>query len=135
MKFNLLFKMDFNLRIIGNKILPGGTKKTGISQFIWSTSLDEFLQFFNVIKGELSVVGFRSCLKSEFLEYSFHHHSRISMKPGINGMWQVSGRSDITDFDGVVKLETEYIRNWSMGLDFRILLKTVKTVLKRDGAI
>lgn len=57
------------------------------------------------------------------------------MKPGITGMWQVSGRSDITDFEEVVRLDTEYIRNWSMGLDFRILLKTVKTVLHRDGSM
>ena len=55
--------------------------------------------------------------------------------PGITGMWQVSGRSDITDFEEVVKLDTEYIRNWSMGLDFRILFKTVAAVLKRDGSM
>ena len=135
MSNNLMFKMDFDPRIIGNKILPDGTKKTGIGQFIRSTSLDEFPQFLNVIRGELSVVGFRPCLESEFSEYSFHHRSRISMKPGITGMWQVSGRSDITDFEEVVRLDTEYIRNWSMGLDFRILLKTVKTVLHRDGSM
>lgn len=135
MSNNLMFKMDFDPRIIGNKILPDGTKKTGIGQFIRSTSLDEFPQFWNVIKGDLSVVGFRPCLESEFSEYSFHHRSRISMKPGITGMWQVSGRSDITDFEEVVRLDTEYIKNWSMGLDFRILLKTVKTVLHRDGSM
>lgn len=135
MSSNLMFKMDFDPRIIGNKILPDGTKKTGIGQFIRSTSIDEFPQFWNVLKGELSLIGFRPCLKSEFLEYSFHHRSRIAMKPGITGMWQVSGRSDITDFEEVVKLDTEYIRNWSMGLDFRILFKTVKTVLHRDGSM
>lgn len=135
MSSNLMFKMDFDPRIIGNKILPDGTKKTGIGQFIRSTSIDEFPQFWNVLKGELSLIGFRPCLKSEFSEYSFHHRSRIAMKPGITGMWQVSGRSDITDFEEVVKLDTEYIRNWSMGLDFRILFKTVKTVLHRDGSV
>lgn len=135
MSSNLMFKMDFDPRIIGNKILPDGTKKTGIGQFIRSTSLDEFPQFFNVLMGELSLIGFRPCLKSEFSEYSFHHRSRISMKPGITGMWQVSGRSDITDFEEVVKLDTEYIRNWSMGLDFRILFKTIKTVIHRDGSM
>lgn len=71
-------------------------------------------------------------MKSEYEEYDFHHRARIAMKPGITGMWQVSGRSDITDFEEVVRLDTEYIRNWSMGLDFRILFKTVKTVLHRD---
>ena len=115
MSSNLMFKMDFDPRIIGNKILPDGTRKTGIGQFIRSTSLDEFPQFFNVLIGQMSLVGFRPALKSEYEEYEFHHRARIAMKPGITGMWQVSGRSDITDFEEVVKLDTEYIRNWSMG--------------------
>lgn len=135
MSNNLMFKMDFDPRIIGNKILSDGTKKTGIGQFIRSTSLDEFPQFYDVLIGKMSLVGFRPCLKSEYEEYEYHHRARIAMKPGITGMWQVSGRSDITDFEEVVKLDTEYIRNWSMGLDFRILLKTIKTVLHRDGSI
>ena len=135
MSSNLMFKMDFDPRIIGNKILPDGTRKTGIGQFIRSTSLDEFPQFFNVLIGQMSLVGFRPALKSEYEEYEFHHRARIAMKPGITGMWQVSGRSDITDFEEVVKLDTEYIRNWSMGLDFRILFKTVSTVLHRDGSV
>lgn len=83
----------------------------------------------------MSLVGFRPALKSEYEEYEYHHRARIAMKPGITGMWQVSGRSDITDFEEVVKLDTEYIRNWSMGLDFRILFKTVAAVLKRDGSM
>ena len=62
----------------------------------------------------MSLVGFRPALKSEYEEYEYHHKARIAMKPGITGMWQVSGRSDITDFEEVVKLDTEYIRNWSM---------------------
>ena len=135
MSSNLMFKMDFDPRIIGNKILPDGTKKTGIGQFIRSTSLDEFPQFFNVLLGQMSLVGFRPALKSEYEEYDFHHRARIAMKPGITGMWQVSGRSDITDFEEVVRLDTEYIRNWSMELDFKILFKTVKTVLHRDGSV
>ena len=134
MSSNLMFKLDFDPRIIGNKILPDGTKKTGIGQFIRSTSLDEFPQFWNVLTGTMSLVGFRPALKSEYSEYDFHHRARTSMKPGITGMWQVSGRSDITEFEDVVKLDTEYIKNWSMGLDFRIMLKTVKAVLKREGA-
>lgn len=121
-----MFKMDFDPRIIGNKILPDGTKKTGIGQFIRSTSLDEFLQFYNVLMGKMSLVGFRHCLKSEYEEQEFHHCARIAMKPGIIGMWEVSGRSDITDFEEVVRLDIEYIRNWSMELDFRILFKTAK---------
>ncbi|HAZ9338167.1 TPA: sugar transferase [Enterococcus faecium] len=135
MSNNLMFKMDFDPRIIGNKILPDGTKKTGIGQFIRSTSLDEFPQFYNVLMGKMSLVGFSPCLKSEYEKYDFHHRARIAMKPGITGMWQVSGRSDITDFEEVVKLDAEYIRNWSMGLDFRILFRTVKTVLHRNGSM
>lgn len=135
MSSNLMFKMDFDPRIIGNKILPDGTKKTGIGQFIRSTSLDEFPQFWNVLTGTMSVVGFRPALPSEYSEYEFHHRARIAMKPGITGMWQVSGRSDIIDFEEVVKLDTEYIKNWSMGLDFRILFKTIGTVLKKDGSM
>ena len=135
MSSSLMFKMDFDPRIIGNKILPDGTKKTGIGQFIRSTSLDEFPQFLNVLLGQMSLVGFRPALKSEYEEYDFHHRARIAMKPGITGMWQVSGRSDITDFEEVVKLDTEYIKNWSMGLDFRILFKTVGAVLKKDGSM
>ncbi|HHC8461684.1 TPA: sugar transferase [Enterococcus faecium] len=135
MSNNLMFKMDFDPRIIGNKILPDGTKKTGIGQFIRSTSLDEFPQFYNVLMGKMSLVGFRPCLKSEYEKYDFHHRARIAMKPGITGMWQVSGRSDITDFEEVVKLDAEYIRNWSMGLDFRFLFRTVKTVLHRNGSM
>lgn len=135
MSSNLMFKMDFDPRIIGNKILPDGTKKTGIGQFIRATSLDEFPQFFNVLTGKMSLIGYRPALKSEFSEYSFRHRARIAMKPGITGMWQVSGRSDITDFEEVVRLDTEYIRNWNMGLDFRILFKTIKTVLHRDGSM
>ncbi|HCC1542354.1 TPA: sugar transferase [Enterococcus faecium] len=135
MSNNLMFKMEFDPRIIGNKILPDGTKKTGIGQFIRSTSLDEFPQFFNVLTGKMSLIGFRPCLKSEYEEYDYHHRARIAIKPGITGMWQVSGRSDITDFEEVAKLDTEYIKNWSMGLDFKILFKTVKTVLQRGGSM
>lgn len=131
----LMFKMDFDPRIIGNKILSDGTKKTGIGQFIRSTSLDEFPQFWNVLKGDMSTVGFRPALPSEYAQYEFHHRARIAMKPGITGMWQVSGRSDIVDFEEVVRLDTEYIKNWSMGLDFKILLKTFAVVLKKDGSM
>lgn len=135
MSSDLMFKMDFDPRIIGNKILSDGTKKTGIGQFIRSTSLDEFPQFLNILLGHMSLVGYRPALPSEYEQYKFHHRARIAMKPGLTGMWQVSGRSDITDFEEVVRLDTEYIQNWSMGLDFRILLKTISTVLCRNGSI
>ncbi|MCU4679268.1 exopolysaccharide biosynthesis polyprenyl glycosylphosphotransferase [Enterococcus faecium] len=135
MNGNLMFKIDFDPRVIGNKILPDGTKKTGIGQFIRSTSLDEFPQFMNILLGHMSLVGYRPALPSEYNQYKFHHRVRISMKPGLTGMWQVSGRSNITDFEEVVELDKKYIRNWSMGLDFRIIFKTISTVLHREGSM
>ena len=132
---NLMFKLDFDPRIIGNKVLPDGTRKTGIGQFIRSTSIDEFPQFFNVLKGDMSLVGTRPPLISEFEAYQQHHRARMSVKPGITGMWQVSGRSEITDFEEVVRLDTKYINEWSIGLDIKILLQTVATVLKQKGSM
>ena len=131
----LMFKLDFDPRIIGNKILPDGTRKTGVGQFIRDTSIDEFPQFFNVLKGDMSLVGTRPPLISEFEAYEQHHRARMSVKPGITGMWQVSGRSEITDFEEVVRLDTKYINEWSIGLDIKILLQTVLTVLKREGSM
>ena len=104
-----MFKMDFDPRVIGNKVLPDGTHKTGIGDFIRRTSLDEFPQFFNVLKGDMSIVGTRPPLISETNLYELHHRVRLAIKPGITGMWQVSGRSDITDFEEVVRLDKEYI--------------------------
>lgn len=81
----------------------------------------------------MSLVGTRPILQDELQKYELHHRARIAIKPGITGMWQVSGRSDITDFEEVVRLDTEYISNWNFGLDIKILFKTVMTVLKIDG--
>ena len=130
----MMFKMDFDPRIIGNKIVDG-KQVTGIGEFIRSHSLDEFPQFFNVLLGQMSLVDTRPPTVDEWEKYKYHHRARLAVKPGITGLWQVSGRSRITDFEEVVKLDTEYIQNWSIGLDIRILLKTVKVVLKKDGAM
>lgn len=130
-----MFKLDFDPRVIGNKILPDGTHKTGVGDFIRRTSLDEFPQFFNVLKGDMSIVGTRPPLISETSLYELHHKARLAIKPGITGMWQVSGRSDITDFEEVVRLDKEYIENWDIGLDIKILFKTVMVVLKKDGSV
>lgn len=130
-----MFKLDFDPRVIGNKILPDGTKRTGVGDFIRRTSLDEFPQFFNVLKGDMSVVGTRPPLPSETSLYELRHRTRLAIKPGVTGMWQVSGRSDITDFEEVVRLDKEYIENWNVGLDIKILLKTVMVVLKKDGSM
>lgn len=130
-----MFKLDFDPRVIGNKILPDGTHKTGIGDFIRRTSIDEFPQFFNVLKGDMSIIGTRPPLISETNLYELHHRARLAIKPGITGMWQVSGRSDITDFEEVVRLDKEYITNWNIGLDIKILIKTVMVVLRKDGSM
>lgn len=132
---DLMFKLDFDPRVIGNKILPDGTRKTGIGQFIRNTSIDEFPQFYNVLKGDMSLVGTRPPLISEFEAYQQHQRARMSVKPGITGMWQVNGRSEITDFEEVVRLDKQYINEWSFGMDLRILFKTVLVVLKRKGSM
>lgn len=134
-KDGMMFKLDFDPRIIGNKILPDGRKKTGIGEFIRKTSLDEFPQFFNVLGGSMSMIGTRPPTIDEWSKYKLHHRARLATKPGITGLWQVSGRSEITDFEEVVKLDTQYIANWSIGQDIKILLKTVGVVFKRKGAM
>lgn len=83
----------------------------------------------------MSLVGTRPPTLDEWEKYELHHRARLATKPGITGMWQVSGRSEITNFEEVVKLDTKYINEWSMGLDLRILFKTVLAVLKRDGSM
>lgn len=130
-----MFKLDFDPRVIGNVILPDGSKKTGVGDFIRRTSLDEFPQFFNVLKGDMSLVGTRPPLVSEANLYESHHRARLAIKPGITGMWQISGRSNITDFEEVVRLDKEYINNWSIHLDLKILFKTILVVLKGEGSI
>ena len=131
----LMFKMDFDPRIVGNKILPDGTRKTGIGQFIRKTSLDEFPQFINILLGDMSLVGTRPPTVDEWELYEPHHRARMSFRPGLTGMWQVSGRSNITDFEEVVKLDTQYISEWSLRLDVKILWQTVWSVFKSDGAM
>lgn len=127
----LMFKMENDPRIIGSG--PDGTRH-GIGWFIRKTSLDEFPQFWNVLKGDMSLVGTRPPTVEEYEQYDLHHKARLSFKPGITGLWQVSGRSDITDFEEVVALDMEYINNWSFGEDIKILFKTVFQVLGGSGA-
>lgn len=83
----------------------------------------------------MSLVGTRPILQDELQKYELHHRARIAIKPGITGMWQVSGRSDITDFEEVVRLDKEYIENWNIAMDIKILFKTVLVVLKEDGSM
>ena|SRR5699024_688790 len=118
----LMFKMDDDPRV------------TKVGKFIRRTSIDELPQFWNVLRGDMSLVGTRPPTVDEYEQYDSHHKRRLSMKPGITGLWQVSGRSDIQDFEEVVKLDVTYIDHWSLALDLRILAKTVAVVLRRTGA-
>lgn len=119
----LMFKMTNDPRI-----LPG------IGDKIRAWSLDEFPQFINVLKGDMSLVGTRPPTVDEWEKYESHHCKRLAIKPGVTGMWQVSGRSDITDFEEVVELDSQYITEWSIGLDIKILFKTVLVVLMKSGS-
>lgn len=118
----LMFKMEDDPRIFG------------IGKFMRKFSIDELPQFWNVLKGDMSLVGTRPPTEEEFEQYERHHKARLGIRPGLTGMWQVSGRSDIKNFEEVVALDTKYIANWSIGLDIKILLKTVVVVLTGKGS-
>jgi len=118
----LMFKMDDDPRIFP------------IGKFMRKFSIDELPQFWNVLRGDMSLVGTRPPTLDEFEKYEAHHRARLGYKPGLTGMWQVSGRSKITDFEEVVSLDTAYLSNWNLAMDVRILFKTVKVVLLGRGA-
>ncbi len=118
----LMFKMEDDPRI------------TRVGRFLRRTSIDELPQFWNVLKGDMSLVGTRPPTVDEFEQYEAKHRCRLSMTPGLTGLWQVSGRSDIKDFDEVVRLDMEYIDNWSIWEDIKILLLTVKVVVSGKGS-
>lgn len=122
-KDGMMFKMDHDPRII-----------KGVGNFIRKTSIDEFPQFFNVLKGDMSLVGTRPPTVDEWEKYNKHHRRRMAIKPGLTGMWQISGRSSITDFDEVVALDTKYIAEWNIGLDIKILFKTVGVIFIGKGS-
>lgn len=118
----LMFKIEDDPRI------------TRVGQFIRKTSIDETPQFLNILVGNMSLVGTRPPTEDEFRQYNGYYRRRMSITPGLTGMWQVSGRSDIQDFDEIVKLDLEYIDNWSIGLDIKILFRTIFTVLGQKGS-
>lgn len=118
----LMFKMFDDPRI------------TKVGAFLRKHSLDELPQLFNVLKGEMSLVGFRPPLPSEVDKYKNWHYVRFAMKPGLTGPWQVSGRSKIKKFDEVVNLEYKYIQNWDLAKDIKILFETIPVVLLGSDA-
>ena len=107
---------------------------TKVGKFIRKTSIDELPQFWNVLKGDMSLVGTRPPTLDEYYQYSYYQKRRISFRPGVTGLWQISGRNDIKDFNEVVKLDLEYIDNWSLILDFKIIFKTIGVVIWGKGA-
>ena len=118
----LMFKMEDDPRI------------TKVGKFIRKTSIDELPQFINVLCGQMSLVGTRPPTVDEYRQYESHHKRRLSMKPGITGMWQACGRSNIENFEDVVRMDVQYIDNWSLKLDIQLLFKTVGVVFTGKGA-
>lgn len=107
---------------------------TRVGRFLRRTSIDELPQLWNVLRGDMSLVGPRPPLPAEVRLYSEHHYARFNMKPGITGPWQVSGRNHITDFEQVVRIEKEHMYQWTFWKDIQILLRTIPVVLKMEGA-
>ncbi|MGD1862031.1 MAG: sugar transferase [Leptolyngbyaceae cyanobacterium] len=107
---------------------------TRVGRFLRRTSLDEFPQFWNVLKGEMSLVGTRPPTSDEVMHYTDHHWRRLDVKPGITGQWQVSGRSSIKDFEAVVELDLLYQELWNPLYDLQLLFKTVLHLLRRSDA-
>jgi len=118
-----IFKIDNDPRI------------TKVGKFIRKTSIDELPQFYNVLIGQMSLVGTRPPTLGEYSKYANYHKRRLSFKPGITGLWQTSGRNDILDFDEITKLDEQYIREWSVLLDCQLILKTIVIVFKGRGAV
>jgi lipopolysaccharide/colanic/teichoic acid biosynthesis glycosyltransferase len=108
-------------------------RRTRVGRFLRRFSLDELPQIYNVLRGEMSLVGPRPNLPQEVEQYEEWHKKRLSASPGITGLWQVSGRSDLT-FDEMVLLDIYYVENWSLALDFSILLRSLPAVLWGRGA-
>lgn len=130
-KQELLDKNEMNGAIFKIKNDP---RVTHFGSFLRKASLDELPQFWNVLRGEMSLVGTRPPTPEEVEEYANWHRRRISIKPGITGIWQVSGRNNINDFDAIVRLDIAYIDSWSIWLDIKILLQTIKVVFSRKGS-
>ncbi|HEY9622352.1 MAG TPA: sugar transferase [Crinalium sp.] len=107
---------------------------TRVGRFLRKTSLDELPQFWNVLKGDMSLVGTRPPTVDEVMKYEPHHFNRLLVKPGITGEWQVNGRSHIENFEDIVKMDLAYQEKWSIAYDLVLILKTIREVLNRNGA-
>jgi len=108
---------------------------TKVGKFLRKTSLDEFPQFLNVLKGEMSLVGTRPPTVDEVAQYDSHHHQRLEVKPGLTGEWHFNGRSKVLDFEEVVNLDLQYQKKWSIFYDLKLIVKTITVLFsKRSGA-
>lgn len=107
---------------------------TRIGHFLRRTSMDEFPQFWNVLKGDMSLVGTRPPTTAEVAMYDEHHFERLKVKPGITGEWQVRGRSQVLDFEDIVRMDVEYQQKWSIFYDLKLILQTIAVVVARKGA-
>ena len=118
-----MFKMEDDPRI------------TRVGRFLRRTSLDELPQFYNVLTGSMSLVGTRPPTVDEFERYNLYYRRRMSVTPGLTGMWQVYGRGVVDDFEDVVRYDLDYIDHWSLGLDIKLLIKTFGVVLSGKGSV
>ncbi|KAB8331478.1 sugar transferase [Scytonema tolypothrichoides VB-61278] len=109
-------------------------RMTRVGKFLRRTSLDELPQFWNVLLGEMSLVGTRPPTPDEVMHYSSHHWKRLNVKPGMTGEWQANGRSTVKDFEDIVRMDLNYQHNWSIAYDISLILKTLKVVLNKNGA-
>lgn len=107
---------------------------TRVGRFLRRTSLDELPQFWNVLMGDMSLVGTRPPTVDEVKQYNNRHWRRLEVKPGMTGEWQANGRSSVSDFEQIVTMDLRYMRRWSIGYDVRLILKTIQVVLRRKGA-
>ncbi len=128
------FRTMTDARDENGELLPDEVRLTAFGKALRATSLDELPELWNILKGDMSLVGTRPPTVDEVEHYQLHHRARLGIKPGLTGMWQVSGRNKITDFEEVVALDTQYIAEWSLSLDIKILLKTIQVVLSGEGS-
>ncbi len=118
----LIFKNEHDPRI------------TRVGRFLRRTSLDEFPQFWNVLKGEMSLVGTRPPTEDEVSKYQSHHWQRLRVKPGMTGEWQVNGRSSVKDFEDIVRLDLRYQAQWHPLYDLGLIFRTIAILLNKSGA-
>lgn len=130
-KLKHLVKNEASGHIFKNENDP---RITAVGRFLRKTSLDELPQFWNVLKGDMSLVGTRPPTPDEVANYNEHHFQRLNVKPGITGEWQANGRSTVKDFEDIVRMDVAYQQKWTVSYDVQLLLKTVFVVFNKSGA-